>query len=239
MGSIYPPARGPFVNADSAARSAAHGVDDGYPAITFVVQIRRRRRAFVARLAMQLLIDESERTLRLGVLRQLESERTPLAEGGCHRQRAMKQLGQSARDRKSQTGPVLQLRFPELDEFLEDPFSIRLGDSFALIDDADRDAAVVDRLGDDLNGFAAPELDGVRQKIEQDLTKSSRIRDDADRLFASVVEGERRAVFVGERSHRDEQIFDERREFDRLQAKLDLARLDLGEIEHVVHQLEQ
>ena len=54
-----------------------------------------------------------------------------------------------------------------------------------------------------------------------------------------MLDAERRAVLVGERTDRDKQVLDERREAHRLQAQIDFPRLDLREIEYVVDELEQ
>ena len=54
-----------------------------------------------------------------------------------------------------------------------------------------------------------------------------------------MLDAERRPVLVGERTDRDKQVLDERREAHRLQTQIDFPRLDLREIEYVVDELEQ
>ena len=82
------------------------------------------------------------------------------------------------------------------------------------------------------------ELHGVRQQVEDDLPDAALVAlDDVD----VGIRGERHAHAVLRRSlaHHDDAAFQRVAERERRDLELDLSRLDLGEVEHVVDEGEQ
>src|SRR5512143_3274123 len=151
-----------------------------------------RSNSVVCRLARQLLIDEPQ-TAALGGGWQLEPERAARSDDRFDGERTLQQFREPARDRKTQTGAVLQLCLPELHELVEDPLLVLRRDALAVVDDFDRHAAGRRGRGDDFDRLAAAELDRVGDQVEENLPQPPRIGDDADRLVVAVLEGELRA----------------------------------------------
>ncbi|HEY3592897.1 MAG TPA: hypothetical protein VGL13_03445, partial [Polyangiaceae bacterium] len=79
----------------------------------------------------------------------------------------MQQLRETARDWKAESSSVLELRFAELHELMEDALLIFSRDSLALIDDFDRHAALRTRGDAHVNRLRLSKLDGVREEVEQ------------------------------------------------------------------------
>src|SRR6266550_1187410 len=152
-------------------------------------------------------------------------------------QRAIQQLSQPLRNWESQTGARL-LRFGHLDELLENARDVVLRYTDALVYDLYFYPSVRVLFADDADRLAFPKLDGVREEVEKDLSYPARIAHDVEGLSIHV-EREGRPILVRQRPHGYEQVLDQRREHHRLQRQLDLAGFDLGEVEHIVHQLEQ
>src|SRR5688572_29562587 len=87
--------------------------------------------ALVRRLTRHLLIGDAERPIALRRRRKTQTERAPLTYRRPHGQRPTLQLGESPRNGKPEPRSVLQLRFSELHELMEDSLLIDLGDALA------------------------------------------------------------------------------------------------------------
>ena len=79
------------------------------------------------------------------------------------------------------------------------------------------------------------ELDGVGEQVEQDLLQPPRIGDDR-RQLGRERSSEHDARALGQRLQAADAILDDLRHFDRGEIQLELAGLDLGDVEQIVEQ---
>src|SRR5262249_2207556 len=82
------------------------------------------------------------------------------------------------------------------------------------------------------------ELKGIAQQVEQYLPQPHGVDGEGAEVLLRF---DQQAVLVllGELASRADHLLDQRRELHRLRVKLKLARLDLGEVEHLVDEAEQ
>ena len=172
----------------------------------------------------------------------------PGAVGG---QRPVHQLGETAADREPQARPAIPARDGRvhLAERLEQPVHAVGGDADPRVPHVEGDLPGVDvRPAPALEARAAEpqldlavlrELEGVGQQVEGDLPHPSRVADEPDRQVRIHRVHELQPALGRHRRHQVEGALDRAPELERLVVQVDLARLDLGEVEDVVDDREQ
>ena len=157
------------------------------------------------------------------------------------------QLGQFLGNRQSQTGSFVLARqsvaLPRdrcpLPKLLEDALLIFQRDADSGVFDDQGETARLAQFASNLNSPAfGGELDRVRQQVAQDLLELAEILQQ-HRQFGVHHPVEVDVFLVGQRRHRADRAFDQirQRQLDGMQ--LHFAAFDLGQIEHVVDEIQQ
>ena len=81
---------------------------------------------------------------------------------------------------------------------------------------------------------ALGELDGVADEVDQDLAEAAGVADQGVGHVVGDVEGQLQALLVGPQAERPHRVAQAVAEVERAGVELELARLDLGEVEDVV-----
>ena len=177
--------------------------------------------------------------------RQREVERRPLSQRGLHPDRAPHHLHELLADRQPQPGPseLSGGRGVHLGELVENRLLVCLGDS---------DPGVGDRYLDErfssvaLQAFhvdehVAPlgELDRIAREVIQDLSNAGRIADEASGHIGRAPDDQIEALGLAAHGQELRHVFDHALEVERLGLDVELARLDLREIQNIVDDVEQ
>ena len=182
-----------------------------------------------------------------------EVERGALAldAGAVRGQRPVHQLGEPAADREPEARAAIAARDRRvhLAERLEQAVHPVRGDADPGVPDVEGDLPGVDvRPAAALDARAAEpqldlavlrELEGVGQQVERDLADAARIADEPDRQVGIDRVHELQSLLRRHRRHQVEGALDRAPQLERLVVQLDLAGLDLGEVEDVVDDREQ
>src|SRR5688500_12321156 len=233
---------GPAGRSDSLDRSPSRARVEMWPHGLYTGKAATGRKKAAFSRPDRILTDGSKRWRRSvwhpDPHRETQSERASRSGFRPHLERPTQKSGQPLRDGQAEPGTAELLRVGQLDELVEDARNVIGIDSFALIGHRNLDGIRLCEVDSDRDRLSATELGGVREQIEQDLPHAAGIADDRFRIPIDV-ELERSRVFIGQGADGNEEILDGSGERDGLERELDLSRLDLREVEHVVHELEQ
>ncbi len=167
------------------------------------------------------------------------------------RQRAVHQLGQAAADRQPEPRAAVPARDGDVDlaERPEQPAHGFGRDADAGVADVDRDLPAPGRAASppldrvaaeaELHLARGRELQRVREEVEDDLADPARVAEHAGRELVVHRVGQLDVVVGRRRREQVEGTLDDAAQVHRLRVELDLAGLDLGEVEDVVDDREQ
>src|SRR5450432_4540865 len=171
---------------------------------------------------------------------QRQRERTPASRRAFDMQIATEQACQIARDRQAEAGATELAVAPAvgLTERLKDHLVLIRRDTDARVAHVEPDAPV---RGSDQEGYPAAlgELERVREEILEDLLEPRRIGLNCVGHVRFNRHRESDLLLRRDRRKRARKIVDEARDGDRLRPHIELAGLDLREIEDVVDQRQQ
>ena len=174
-----------------------------------------------------------------------KGEAAALARLALHPDAPAEQLDQPARNRQPESRPAVlsRRRGIDLGKGLKQPILARLGNADAGVRDGEPQLDEIrshrDAAGERCHVAGIRKLDGVAQQVEEDLPDARDVADDLGR--------QRRLELVGQlQSFREclgrqqlKRVFDARLRIERLQIELQLAGLDLREVENVVDDRQQ
>ena len=177
-------------------------------------------------------------------------ERAPLTGGALEPDRAAHHVHEAAADGEPEPGALaMPARIGDLLERLEHPLRLLRRDPDAGVGDfeAEHDASLVAggvigllvRVGTERDGAAGRELHRVREEVEEDLPEPPLVGMDGGGERRREVGGEGEPFRVGLDAGEGGDGPEEVGEAERRGPHLELARLDLGEVEHVVDEAEE
>ncbi len=174
--------------------------------------------------------------------RKPDREATSFPDDASHLDRAPVQLGQGTDQCQTEPGSPVKARMPAvgLHERLEQPLHLRLLDSDARVFDGDLHLSFRrQRLRPHLYVTAVRgELDGVGEEIDDDLFETALIGlNTLHRRARFELDGD--VLAHGRLADHAHRALHGAAEVDVAEMKLQLARLDLGEVEDVIDQLQQ
>ena len=173
--------------------------------------------------------------------RQLEPEAGTLARALLEAQSPAHQLDQPPRDRKPESGTAEAARGGgiALGKGLEQLGGLFFTDSDAGVIDLEAHAPRRQCLDQQTDTPLLGELEGIGEQIEQHLTQTHRIAHDLLGQLggAAVIEDDARAVHL--RQQQVDHAIDGRVQFEGASFDAELAGLDLGEVEDIIHQPHQ
>src|SRR5580700_8709044 len=184
--------------------------------------------------------------------RQVQRERAALAQPAGRADLPAEQPGDVAADRQAEPGPAVASagRPVGLGERVEDRAELLPGYAHAGVGHGERDdvGCAPERAGElhlagqrdrELDLADRRELDRVGQQVAQDLLEPLLVHVEAVRRAAAYFDAEAEALVFGHRPERGVDVIGERRELEVGGVHIHLARLDLGQVQDVVDQLQQ
>src|SRR5205823_5120285 len=149
------------------------------------------------------------------------------------------QFDEALRECESESGPLALLDADvRLLELLEDPFPVVYGDTGPGVRHRDKHLSVLTRRRDDDASAPRRELDGVREQVEDDLPDAALVTvDEID--VGPELEREAHAVLRRPLPHHHHAALQSLAEREGRDFELDLSGLDLGQVEHVVDQVQE
>src|SRR5215468_7325682 len=176
----------------------------------------------------------------LAVNRQSHGDARALADPAVDRHSAAMQRGKALDDRQAEPGPFVRAIVgpARLEERLPEPRQVIRADADAVVRHRDRDRRTVEaRAGGDAPA-AIGELDGVREKIEQDLLQRPLVGGDLRQAGGNIGDQLDRGVARLEREQ-TQAIVDNRADREWLRHDLELAGLDLRHVEDAIDHRKQ
>src|SRR5690606_13963531 len=176
--------------------------------------------------------------MRVGVTREEEPEGGALPDVGLDVEDAAEHVRETPGDGQAQPGTAVVVASLELHEFLEDARLVLRRDAGPAIGDLDAHTAAAARAAAHVDRLTGAELCGVGQQVEKDLADAAGIT--AHRMGAARgIDADLAAALLRHRPNGAEQILDQLVDAERLDLELQLARLELAQIEDVVDELRQ
>ena len=174
-----------------------------------------------------------------------DAERAALAGGAGDRDRAAEHLGQPLADGQPQSAAAKPPggRTIGLSKRLKQPGDLFGGHADPLVDDVKPQrrfaAQCADQLGADANLAVIAELDGVAHQIEQDLPQASGIGGDGLGNLTGILGQQGQSLGFGSHPHQHGHFGDNLAGAAAHAFHSQLARLDLGQVEDVVDDVQQ